>query len=126
MSRLFTICCSSWSVIFHPFAGPKGEGLRGPLPLAVRLLAGLPGGEGPDDVLGRGLERPHRDVLLVLNLDQRTGGVDVLLGLRIELDPLPRVDHLVAGDVRVAERLHDGLGLGALDPFYSRWGERHG
>src|ERR1035438_4582614 len=83
MSRLFTICCSSWSVIFHPFAGPKGEGLRGPLPLAVRLLAGLPGGEGPDDVLGRGLERPHRDVLLVLNLDQRTGGVDVLLGLRI-------------------------------------------
>src|ERR1019366_250738 len=122
MSRLFTICCSSWAAIIPSFRGTSEEGPGGPLPLTARLLPGLPGGEGPDDILGRRLERPHRDVLLVLDLDQRAGGVDVLLGLRVELDPLPRVDHLVAGDVRLAERLHDALGYGALRPV-DRLGE---
>src|SRR5574337_1808444 len=116
ISRLFTICCISWSAIMSPFAPPLGGGAEPAPPPGPRLLPRLPVRERPNDVLGGRLERPDSGVLLVLDLHQGPGGVDILLALGVELHALPRIEHLIAGDVGRLERLDDGLGIRALGP----------
>ena len=64
------------------------------------------------------VERPNGDILLIQDLNQRSRSVNILVSLRIELDALPRIDHLIACDVRIVERPDHRFGLcslGAVD-----------
>src|SRR5271157_3239078 len=101
--------CRGWRTDFYPSV------LRPP-PSA--LLAALPGWERPDYISAGRVPGPDRIIVLVQDLHQHGLGIDVLMGLGIELYSLPRVDKLVARDVGFPEGLHYCFrvcGLGPVD-----------
>src|SRR6516162_9212827 len=95
-------------------ASPRGgdQGSGGDL----SLLAVFPGRERPHDVAPGRIEGPNSVVSLVLDLHQHERGINVLVGLRIELNSLPRVDNLVTGNVRCQKSLHDRFGICGFGP----------
>src|SRR5665647_852936 len=82
MSRPFMSCASSCSDMVGPSRNVGGGGIPPATPPRETLLPRFPGGERPDHICGGRFERPHGDVILVLDLHEDPPRVDVLVALR--------------------------------------------
>src|SRR5208283_115147 len=79
---------------------------HGPVPLP---LSSFPCRERPYYRLRSRVKRPDCYIFLIEYLNKRSPRVDVLVCLRIELDPLPWVDSLAAGYVSLMKSFHNSF-----------------